>query len=260
MSPIEDFIEYEQKTASPMGMNLKQVAMLGAVGAGTTAAVAGILPAANAIYNAATKGRDFRSMLEFDPELKELHKQNPKYINAGFNTLRRMNTDFSRDPMVASAFVKQVAYGSTEGSFGLAQEALRAAPKPSQFQEAFAGGAAQGVGAGLSHQTKMWQMAAEPGPGAKAKAEHGYKMQQIQEQERLRGASGRDTELLKHRMSNRAQGLQARNQLQREMKMQTIRHGDALAQERFRAALGVMGGARSPQDINAIESYLPPAR
>lgn len=197
MSPLDDFLSYEQKTAAPMfakgtGRGIGQMALMGAVGAGTTAAIAGLVPAATTIYNAATKGRDFRGMLEFDPELKELHKQNPKYVNAGFSTLRRMNPEFSKDPMVASAFVKQVAYGNTEGSFGLAQEALRSAPRPGAMEEAFVSGAGLGVGAGMSHQMKLLQMAAEPGPEVKAKAEHGFRMQQIQEQERLKGQSGMD--------------------------------------------------------------------
>lgn len=192
MDALQEFLKYEEKQAAPMfpsgmGSGLGQMAMMGLIGAGTTAAVAGAIPAARAIYNAATKGRDFRNMLEFDPELKELHKQNPKYVNAGFNTLRRMNADFSKDPMVASAFVKQVAYGQTEGAFGLAQEALRAAPKPGMLEEAFVSGAGQGVGTAMGHQMKMLQMVSEPSLGEKAKIEHEFKMQQIGEQERLRG-------------------------------------------------------------------------
>jgi hypothetical protein len=154
MNPIEEFLQEKQAfmmppTAQPgvsgAASDLGRM-FLGGLGAGAaTAAVAGAAIGAKHIYQAATKSRDFKQMLEFDPELKQMHRENPKYINAGFSTLRRLNPEFSSDPMVSSAFVKNVAMGETAGAFNLAQEALRSRPDPSALEEAFVSGARTGV-------------------------------------------------------------------------------------------------------------------
>lgn len=208
MNPLDEFLETEKVAFSPTMSNLGQMAMMGVIGAGTTAAVAGAVPAAKALYGAATKGRDFKSMLAFDPELKELHKANPKYVNAGFNTLRRMNPDFAADPMVSSAFVKQVAYGDTQGAFGLAQEALRAAPKPGAMQEAFVSGAGTGIGMGMQDFGRQLQESRDMSPQDKMKMQHGYAMEQ---------QSAKDTAAAAH---------------------ENTKVTNSARQERFRAAVG----------------------
>lgn len=79
---------------------------IGAVGAG---AVAGAAFGAQKIYDAATKARDFRSMLEADPRLAQLHQEDPRRVNQMFSTLRTFNPSFTRDPIVASHYVLQMA-------------------------------------------------------------------------------------------------------------------------------------------------------
>ena len=206
MNPLEEFLEQEKTAAFGMS-NVRDIALMGIVGAGSTAAVAGAFSAAKALYGAATKGRDFKQMLEFDPELKELHKNNPKYVNAGFNTLRRMNPEFSADPMVSSAFVKQVAYGDTQGAFGLAQEALKNAPRPGSMQEAFVSGAGVGVGAGMQDFTRQMQESRDMSPQDKLKIQHGYAMQQQEakdtaadKREQGKGVSARKLETYKSQL------------------------------------------------------------
>lgn len=76
----------------------------GIIGAGIAYSLAGDM------YDAArrgiTKSRNYRQMLDADPELKNLH---PQKVRSAFETLHRFNPEFSGDPMVAASFVKRQA-------------------------------------------------------------------------------------------------------------------------------------------------------
>lgn len=113
--------DYQAKSAA-FGDALRQVgrhagntALNAGVGALATAAVGGLAVAAGKLYDAATKGRDFRRMLEANPDLAEHHSQNPGGMNQFFSSLRTMNPAFSRDPLVAGHFMRQMAGIDTQG-------------------------------------------------------------------------------------------------------------------------------------------------
>lgn len=53
-----------------------------------------------------TKGRNYRSMLKENPDLKELPTKN---VQQAFSTLHRFNPEFSGDPLVAGSFVRRQA-------------------------------------------------------------------------------------------------------------------------------------------------------
>ena len=95
------------------GKALGGAAAKGLVGAGTalagTAVAAGAVYGAQSLYNAATKARDFRNMLEADPRLQLLHQEDPRRVNQMFSTLRTFNPSFTRDPIVAATYVHQMA-------------------------------------------------------------------------------------------------------------------------------------------------------
>lgn len=75
-----------------------------AVGAGIT--VAGTY--AGKLYDAATKGRDFRRMLEHDPRLQSRQDDDPRMFNQFYSTLRTFNPDFARDPVVAANYMHRM--------------------------------------------------------------------------------------------------------------------------------------------------------
>lgn len=81
-------------------------------GAGATAAVgatvAGAGFAARKLYDAATKGRDFRKMIEFNPDLAEEHEKDPKTFNQLFSSLRTVNPSFSQDPIIAGSYMRRM--------------------------------------------------------------------------------------------------------------------------------------------------------
>jgi hypothetical protein len=80
----------------------------GAMAAGGALAVAGGAAVASKIYDAVTKTRDFRAMLQENPDLAEKHQENPRMVNRFFSTLRAFNPSFSSDPVVAGNYVRQM--------------------------------------------------------------------------------------------------------------------------------------------------------
>jgi hypothetical protein len=80
-----------------------------AIGAAGGAAVSLTTLGIQKLYDAATKTRDFNSMLEYDPEIAAMHQENPRRVNQMFSTLRMFNPDFTKDPVVAGHYVKTMA-------------------------------------------------------------------------------------------------------------------------------------------------------
>lgn len=122
-NPVDEYFEtkeagFGRSFANEVGNalrpgNLGMAAGRGAVNAGFAAAgagaVAGAAMGAQKLYDAATKARDFRAMLEADGRLAQLHQENPRLVNQMFSTLRSFNPSFTRDPIVASHYVFQMA-------------------------------------------------------------------------------------------------------------------------------------------------------
>jgi hypothetical protein len=104
----------------------------GAIGtAGAAAGAAAVSLAAlgvHKLYDAATKTRDFNSMLAYAPDLAEAHAANPQHVNQMFSTLRMFNPDFTRDPVVSSGYVRQMV-DNPGGAGGIAVEALQSRDK-----------------------------------------------------------------------------------------------------------------------------------
>lgn len=93
---------------SPFGQRAGEAA----AAAGAVGAVGGGIALANKLYDAATKARDFRAVLESDPDLAAQHQEDPAFarrVNAAFSTVRRFNPAFSKDPFVAATIVRQLA-------------------------------------------------------------------------------------------------------------------------------------------------------
>jgi hypothetical protein len=95
--------------------------------AATGAASLGVLAVQKA-YDAATKAKDFKSMLEYAPDVMQMHQEDPKAVSQMFSTLRVFNPDFTRDPVVASSYVRRMV-GEPTGAGGIATEALQSRDK-----------------------------------------------------------------------------------------------------------------------------------
>lgn len=110
---VDDFLEAFEKEAGPDFRRLGQMAGDAAMSAGMGALAAGAAGAASLaarkVYDAATHGRDFRTMLEYNPDLDEHRRRDEKLFNQHFTSLRNMNPSFSADPIVAGTFMRQMA-------------------------------------------------------------------------------------------------------------------------------------------------------
>lgn len=60
----------------------------------------------DAVRRAMTKGRDFRAMMEVNPELKKIDAAT---VQKHFNVLHRFSPELAKDPTVAAAWIKQTA-------------------------------------------------------------------------------------------------------------------------------------------------------
>ena len=89
------------------GSQLGQEFQSGAALALGGAAITGIGLAAKKISDAVAKRREFREMMDLDPELREHQAKDPKIFNAAYSSLRSLNPAFGRDPLVAGAHMKQ---------------------------------------------------------------------------------------------------------------------------------------------------------
>lgn len=115
-----------------VGKRLGETGLNTAVAAGGAAAVAGTAALANKLYDAATKTRDFKAMLEWDANLADRHANDPhdaRHINMAFSTVRRINPEASRDPLLASAFVNHMLSTSPQTMTGAAEMLSKLRPE-----------------------------------------------------------------------------------------------------------------------------------
>jgi hypothetical protein len=168
-NPLDDFLATRPKTAAAslpnrgmkkqalgnpfagMGGQAKDTLLRAGATGLVGAAGAGLGAAVQHLYDAATKSRDFRTMLDHNPDLHEQLQQNPKMFNQAFSTLRTMNPMFSRDPLIAGTYMRQMM-DSPLTAGGKAVEALSHRQPASSILDMFAKGTMEGAKAGLRPQ------------------------------------------------------------------------------------------------------------
>lgn len=120
-------------------------------GAGANAMVGGAVLggsfAAKKLYDAATKGRDFRAMMEYNPDLASEHERDPKNFNQLFSSLRTVNPAFSKDPIIAGTYMRRMVGSPAAG--GVLTDAVAMRDKvPPSFGDAIQRHALSGGGMG----------------------------------------------------------------------------------------------------------------
>lgn len=141
MASENPLTEYLEKKAAGYGQAFGQAAKAviapkniagSIVGAGAAAlgagAIAAVGMAGHAIYDAATKSRDFKNMLAENEDVAEMHQNDPRMVNRMFSTLRTFAPEFSADPTVAGAYMRQMV-GSPQGAAGFITGAIDARHK-----------------------------------------------------------------------------------------------------------------------------------
>ena len=185
---VEEFLGMK-KTAGPMGSFGQHVgrAATGALATGIGAAAAGgIGLAVSKIVDAATKSHDFKEMLANNQDLHEHYSSDPKRFNMMFSTLRSMNPQFSKDPLVAGAFMRRMVM-SPDGIGGIAGEALKQRNDfGSPLGDVFSKGVGEGAKSGLMDSYKREEEGRKPDPWAleEKKLNRQHELRQSAEQEK----------------------------------------------------------------------------
>jgi len=114
MNPLDEYLETygEVKLASPKTASFWPAAKAAipgvAVSVGGSIAATGLVAATGKAYQALTKRRDFSSMMEADPGLREYQQEDPRTFNRRFTALRSMAPEFAAQPLVAAHFMRMM--------------------------------------------------------------------------------------------------------------------------------------------------------
>lgn len=108
MNPVDEYFEFRSntKTAAPQ-INWQGAQRLGLHGLFFAGGL-GAHQAANKVYRAITKKRDFDRMMAFNLDFEERRNADPKSFDQYYNSLRSLNPTFAADPVVAGTYMTQM--------------------------------------------------------------------------------------------------------------------------------------------------------
>lgn len=158
-NPAEEYLQTKkafsfggmaQKAKPYAGRAAEGIGMGVATGVGG-AAFAGLALAANKLYDAATKTRDFNGMMEANPDLHEIHEADPVSFNRMFTSFRTMAPEITREPVTAGAYMRKALVDQSPETAGFlpleaAERGSRAQPRPGPMTEAALSGFGRGMG------------------------------------------------------------------------------------------------------------------
>lgn len=116
-NPVDDYLALRKTAFGPLGPNFGplvtrnfQEGAAQAVGQGAVGlAAAGLGVAAMKAWQAVRKRKDFRDMLEQNPDLAAYQESDPMKFNAHYNSLRKMNPGYAEDPIIAGTMMRQMS-------------------------------------------------------------------------------------------------------------------------------------------------------
>lgn len=123
--------EYFMEKAALFGMKpetskrVGEVARDTAIQAGVVAGMSMVVPVGQKILDAVSKRHDYNQMLKQNPDLSDLREDAPEMFDNAYTSLRRMNPEFARDPIVAGSFMRQIG-GNPESAGRVIVESLKA--------------------------------------------------------------------------------------------------------------------------------------
>ncbi len=126
-NPIDEFLEMKKEAgfwdaakrvaSSSFGKKFQEGAGLAA----GSALVGGGALAVHKIRNSISRKNDFKRMMKTDPELRGLQGEKPQFFNQAYNSLRRMNPTFGKDPLVAGSYMRKMMSNPDAAGLTLAQ-------------------------------------------------------------------------------------------------------------------------------------------
>jgi hypothetical protein len=90
------------------GQELGSSMLHGATGALGAAAMVGVGVGAQKLISAGRKRHDFKEMMELNPDLAPHQEGNPRFFNASYSSIRRLNPTYGRDPIVAGSLMRRM--------------------------------------------------------------------------------------------------------------------------------------------------------
>lgn len=138
MNPIDEALMSKQAFFGAVGKAVSGVAAGGAgssflqgMGAAAgTGLIAGIGMAAIKIRNSISKKRNFKEMMSLNDDLRAEQSQDPKFFNAAYNSLNRVNPQFGRDPIVAGSYMRKMMANPDAAGLTIAQTVKPLQQKP----------------------------------------------------------------------------------------------------------------------------------
>jgi len=113
-NPVDDYLGMRKHAffGRPAGKAVETIGQEfvrgGAHGLAAAGALA-LLGGASKLVTAINKHRDFRGMMENNPDLEEYRAENPKQFTQHYSSFRNMNPGFAADPTVAGAYMRQMS-------------------------------------------------------------------------------------------------------------------------------------------------------
>ena len=160
-----------------------------AVGMGVVAV--GTAAAHNA-WEAATKGRDFRGMLEANPDVAAMHGADPHTVTRFYNSLRTLNPTFAKDPVVAGSYMRSMMEDPSRAGHQLVQSLAMAPPSGQTPWDSVQRAGLQGLGQGLDQQRFQHQQEQDAQHGTLENAR--FQHQQTYDKDRFEHQKTQDAE------------------------------------------------------------------
>ncbi len=151
-NPLDEYFETRKEASfwkrfvepqTSLGRDVRSTALT----VGTTVGMMAAVPAAQKLMGAITKRHDFNKMMEANPHLRDEQAANPKAFNQMYSSLRRMNPEFAKDPIVAGGLMSRMG-DDPEAASSILMEAqrYRKDPSASPMQQAMVGTVRGGFG------------------------------------------------------------------------------------------------------------------
>jgi hypothetical protein len=156
-TPIDAYFEKKSSFMNSVQEGAKKLpGAIGSAGAGAVAAAgaAGIGVAASKVYDAITKRRDFHAMLENNPGLHDHLRQNPKFFNLAYSSLRASNPGFSRDPIIAGQYMMTMMDSPAHAGNVLVEAMQQMQHGRSPVMDALGKGALEGAKSGMNAKSE----------------------------------------------------------------------------------------------------------
>ena len=121
LNTAKDMVNPSRMPGLERGYALGEKAQVPAMALGAGSVLAGGAAVVRKIQESIGRRKDFKTMMQTDPELGGIQKEQPAFFNQAYNSLRRMNPQFGSDPIVAGSYMRKMMSNPDAAGLTLAQ-------------------------------------------------------------------------------------------------------------------------------------------